>query len=177
MKYVDCKISGLINLIPDLFKDERGRFHRSYCENQLSELGINFRVKQGNISDNLHIHTLRGFHYQKPPTYEAKLLTCITGSIYNVVLDLRPSSKTFQSWEVFEISSEKRQTIHVPAGCANAFMTLEENTIVHYYMSEYFVQDTYQGIRYNDPFFKIDWPCEPEVISERDANFLDYLPD
>ena len=112
---------------------------------------ITFQVKQGNLSDNSRMHTLRGFHYQQVPTQEAKLLACVTGAIYNVVLDLRKKSKTYQQWEGIEISAEKRQTIHVPAGCANAFLTLEDNTIVHYYMSEFFVPETYQGIRYNDP--------------------------
>ena len=177
MKVLTCKISGLIIIIPEIHQDERGRFHRSYCENELSKVGIEFQVKQGNMSDNLQKHTLRGFHYQQAPTQEAKLLACVTGAIYNVVLDLRLSSKTFQQWEVIEVSAEERQTIHVPAGCANAFLTIEDRTTVHYYMSEFFVPDTYQGIRYNDPFFNVEWPCEPEVISERDAKFPDYQPD
>ena len=169
-----CKIPDLMVLTPDIHQDDRGRFHRSYCEKELTEIGITFQVKQGNLSDNLKKHTLRGFRYQQAPTQEAKILACVTGAIYNVVLDLRPTSETFQQWESIKISAEKRQAIHVPTGCANAFLTLEENTIVHYYMSEVFVPDTYRGIRYNDLFFNVEWPREPEVISERDASFPDY---
>jgi len=176
MNFQFFKIPGLLVSFPEIHQDERGRFHRSFCENELAKSGISFQVKQGNLSDNLRMHTLRGFHYQQVPTQEAKLLACVTGSIYNVVLDLRKNSTTYQQWEVIEISAEKRQHIHVPAGCANAFLTLEDKTIVHYYMSEFFVSDTYQGIRYNDPFFNVQWPCEPMVISERDATFPDYQP-
>ena len=177
MNFQPLKIPGLLVSIPEIHQDERGRFHRSFCENELAKSGIHFQVKQGNLSDNLRMHTLRGFHYQQVPTQEAKLLACVTGAIYNVVLDLRRKSKTYQQWEGIEISAEKRQTIHVPAGCANAFLTLEDNTIVHYYMSEFFVPETYQGIRYNDPFFRVEWPFEPKVISDRDATFPDYRPD
>ena len=92
------------------------------------------------------MHTLRGFHYQQVPTQEAKLLACVTGAIYNVVLDLE-NQKNINSGEGIEISAEKRQTIHVPAGCANAFLTIEDNTIVHYYMSEFFVPETYHSLQ------------------------------
>ena len=176
MNFQPLKIPGLLVSIPEIHQDKRGRFHRSYCEKELAELGITFQVKQGNLSDNLKKNTLRGFHYQQVPTEEAKILACVTGTIYNVVIDLRPTSQTFQQWENIEISAENRQAIHVPAGCANAFLTLEENTIVHYYMSEFFVPDTYRGIRYNDPFFNVEWPHEPMVISERDASFRNYQP-
>jgi len=139
--------------------------------------GVNFVVKQGNISENFKKHTLRGFHYHTQQTYESKVLSCITGSIYNVVIDLRENSKTFRQTVVLEISAEERESIHVPAGCANAFLTMSDQTIVHYYMGDFFNPDTYKGIRYNDPSFKVRWPCEPEIISDRDLNFPNYQKD
>ena len=177
MKFIKQKIPGLIRIMPEPYSDDRGVFRRSFCQKEFSRNQIKFEVKQGNISENYRKHTLRGFHYQRVPTQEAKLLTCVTGAIFNVVVDLRKNSKTYLQWEDVEISAEKRQTIHVPAGCANAFLTLQDNTIVHYYMSEFFVPETYQGIRYNDPFFRVEWPFEPKVISDRDATFPDYRPD
>ena len=174
MKYFKLEIEGLTIFYPEINVDERGRFHRSFCQNEMKKHKIHFEVKQGNISDNLSKYTLRGFHYQKSPTKEAKLFSCVSGSIYNVVLDLRPESRTFKQWNKMEVSSRDRGAIYVPAGCANAFLTMEENTVVHYYMSEFFTQDTYSGIRYNDPFFKVDWPCMPSVISEKDSNFPDF---
>ena len=175
MKFVSQIIPGLIKIVPELHKDERGVFHRSFCQKELSQLGINFEVKQGNISENLKKHTLRGFHYQIQPTFESKILSCISGALYNVVIDLRKNTKTFRQSVFFEISAEERESIHVPAGCANAFLTMSDQTIVHYYMGDFFNPDTYGGIRYNDPAFKVIWPCEPKIISNRDLNFANYL--
>lgn len=176
MKIENYSIQGLVVIYPEMHLDERGRFHRSFCMAEFSKHGISFQVKQGNLSDNFLKHTLRGFHYQKPPTEESKIFACVSGSIYNVVLDLRPTSDTFLQWNTIKVSDVDRGSIHVPAGCANAFLTLEDNTIVHYYMSEFFIPNTYSGIRYNDPFFNVDWPFEPAMISEKDATFPDYQP-
>ena len=150
-------IPGLLVTIPEIHQDERGRFHRSFCENELAKSGIT-QVKQGNLSDNSRMHTLRGFHYQHVPTQEANAIACVTGAIYNVVLDLRRKSKTYQQWEGIEISAEATDHPCAQKGCANAFLTLDDNTIVHYYMSEFFVPETYQGICHNDPFFRVEWP-------------------
>jgi len=175
MKFKKQSIDGVFLIIPELHKDERGVFRRSFCQKEMEQQGINIDVKQGNISENFKKHTLRGFHYQIEPTYESKILSCVTGSLYNVILDLRKKSKTFLQSVVIEISDKKREGIHVPSGCANAFITMSNKTIVHYYMGDFFNPDTYKGIRYNDPLFKVKWPCEPEIISERDLNLPDYL--
>ena len=174
MKLLRHSISGLYTIIPDLHKDERGVFRRTFCKDELSKHGIQFEVEQGNVSENYKKYTLRGFHYQDKPTKESKIITCITGSLYDVVIDLRVDSETFKEWVAIEISSEKCDSIHVPAGCANAFLTMSDQTVVHYYMGDFFNPDTYKGIRYNDPAFKVEWPCEPEIISDRDLNFPDY---
>ena len=174
MRLLKQKIQGLYLIEPSLHEDNRGIFHRSYCEDELAEEGIKFRAKQGNIPDNFHKHTLRGFHFQKPPSKESKIMSCVTGSLYNVVLDLREDSLTYHEWVAISISSSNKKSIHVPAGCANAFLTMSDNTIVHYYMGDSFNPDTYSGIRYNDPMFSIQWPCEPEVISEKDLNIKNY---
>jgi len=174
MRFVKQKIHGLYLIKPSSHQDNRGIFHRSYCEDELIKEGINFRVKQGNISENFNKHTLRGFHYQKPPSKESKIISCVTGDLYNVVIDLRKNSKTYHEWVAISISSLLKESIHVPSGCANAFLTMSENTIVHYYMGDSFNPDTYSGIRYNDPMFSIKWPCEPEVISEKDLNINNY---
>jgi dTDP-4-dehydrorhamnose 3,5-epimerase len=167
-------IEGLFLIIPELHKDARGVFRRSFCQEEMEQHGIQFDVKQGNISENFTKHTLRGFHYQIEPTYESKVLSCVTGSLYNVVIDLRKKSETSLQSVVLEISAEKRESILVPAGCANAFLTMSEQTIVHYYMGDFFNPDTYRGIRYNDPAFKLEWPCEPKIISDRDLNLPNY---
>ena len=175
MNFISQKINGLFLIIPDLHIDERGVFRRSFCKEVFEKNGVNFNSLQGNISENFNKHTLRGFHYQSSPSNESKIITCVTGSLFNIVLDLRKKSNTYKQWSALEINSKKRQSIYVPAGCANAFLTLEENTIVHYYMNDSYNPNTYKGIRYNDPAFSFKWPFEPKIISEKDLNLPDFI--
>ena len=175
MKFISQNINDLLLIIPDLHRDERGVFRRSFCKEIFEKNGVNFNSLQGNISENFNKHTLRGFHYQSSPSDESKIITCVTGALFNIVLDLRKKSKTYKQWSSLEIDSNKRQSIYVPAGCANAFLTLEDNTIVHYYMNDLYNPNTYKGIRYNDPSFSFKWPCEPKIISEKDLNLPDFI--
>ncbi len=175
MKFISQEIPGLYLIEPVLHQDDRGVFRRSFCVEEFANNGINFTVKQGNVSENFHQHTMRGFHYQVAPSRESKVISCLTGSLYNIVLDLRKDSLTYHQWVSLEISAKQRQNILVPAGCANAFLTMSDNTLVHYYMGDSFSPDSYNGIRYNDPKFGFKWPCEPKVISDKDLNLLDYV--
>ena len=175
MKFISQHIKDLFLIIPDLHMDERGVFRRSFCKEIFEKNGVNFNSLQGNISENFNKHTLRGFHYQCSPSVESKIITCVTGALFNIVLDLRKKSKTYKQWSSLEIDSNKRQSIYVPAGCANAFLTLEDNTIVHYYMNDLYNPNTYKGIRYNDPSFSFKWPYEPKIISEKDLNLPDFI--
>ena len=174
MKFIPQKISGHFLIIPDLYQDKRGVFRRSYCRDEFAVRGIDFTMKQGNISENFNKYTLRGFHYQIHPSNESKIITCIAGSIYSVVIDLREQSNTYKQWSALEISSNNRESIYVPTGCANAFLTMENDTILHYYMGDSFSPNTYNGIRYNDPEFSVHWPCEPAIISEKDLNIPNF---
>lgn len=175
MNFISQKIKDLFLIIPNLHEDERGVFRRSFCREEFEKNRINFNALQGNISENFNKHTLRGFHYQSSPSNESKLITCVTGSLYNIVLDLRKESSTYKKWAALEINSKESQTIYVPAGCANAFLTLENNTIIHYYMNDYFNPNTYKGVRYDDPNFSFEWPFKPKIISEKDLNFPDFI--
>lgn len=174
MKFISQSISDVKLIIPDLHKDERGVFRRSLCIEELKKNKIDFEVFQGNISENFKKHTMRGFHYQKSPSKESKIISCVTGSIFNVVIDLRVTSKTYLKNVSLKISSINRESVYVPSGCANAFLTLSDDTIVHYYMGDYFSPETYCGIRYNDPMFSIEWPYEPKVISLKDLKIPDF---
>jgi len=177
MKFIEQSIDGVILIIPSVFEDERGAFRRNFCAQEFKEKGIDLSVCQGNISENPNQFTLRGFHYQKSPSRESKLLTPVSGELYNVVIDLRPLSKTYLEWLAVEVSAGRRESLLVPAGCANAFLTMQHNTVVHYYMGDYFKPETYSGFRYDDAFFSVQWPCLPAVISERDASFPDFSLD
>jgi len=174
MKFLPQSIEGLALLLPDVFADNRGAFRRTFCAKEFAENGVKFQVCQGNISENAAQYTLRGFHYQKNPSGESKVLTPVSGGIYNVVIDLRPSSPSFLRQAAIEVSSLRRESLYVPAGCANAFLTIANDTIVHYYMGDYFKPESYSGFRHDDPYFNVKWPRPPAVISERDAAFPDF---
>jgi dTDP-4-dehydrorhamnose 3,5-epimerase len=168
MRFIGLGLEDLTLVQPSVFEDNRGTFRRNFCLQKFNEQGLDFSVKQGNVSENVSQYTLRGFHYQKSPSNESKLLTPITGSIYNVVIDLRSQSPSFLKVFSITIRSDKRESLLVPSGCANCFLTLEENTIVQYYMNDFFREDSYAGFRYDDPFFNIQWPHLPMIISKKD---------
>ncbi|TRZ49924.1 dTDP-4-keto-6-deoxy-D-glucose epimerase [bacterium] len=164
------QLAGVYLFSAEFHQDERGLFRRHYCEKELKNNGIIFSVKQGNISENNSKYTLRGFHYQKAPSNESKIISCLTGSIYNVMIDLRKGSPTFLQWQEFRLSSAGRESLYIPVGCANAFLTLEDNTWIHYYMNDFFSTESL-GFRYNDPAFPIPWPAAPKHLSDKDKNY------
>ena len=152
----------------------RGKLTRHYCQKEFEPLGIDSRIRQTNLSENFKKHTLRGVHYQGVPTQEAKTMSCLIGAIHNITVDLRPTSPTFLQWESEELNDRANLSLHVPAGCAIGYLTLEERTMVFYYMSDFYDPDTASGFRYDDPFFDFDWPAEPQVISDRELNFAKF---
>ena len=174
MRYKELNIKGAYLITSDVYIDERGRFMRTYCVDSNQEKGINTDFSQGNLSINPKKATLRGFHYQISPHEEAKTLTCVCGSIFNVIIDLREDSPTYEKVDKRVIKSENAESIHVPNGCANAWITLENHTIIHYYMSNKYKPETGGGIRFDDKYFSIEWPIEPEVISKKDLEYEDY---
>jgi len=176
MKFIDLGLPGVVLIEPTIHGDERGSFRRHFCSEEFAAHGLAPAVVQGNIAENLHSGTLRGLHYQVGPFAEAKTLSCVTGAVYNITLDLRPDSPTFMRWVSAQFSADDRRSVHVPAGCASGWITLAPNTIVHYYMSEKFAPESARGVRYNDPAFDFRWPMEPKAISERDRTFPDFDP-
>lgn len=176
MKFTELTLRGAWLIEPAVFADERGVFRRHFCADEFAAHGLAPTVAQGNVSENPHQGTLRGFHYQTGRFAEAKTISCLSGALFDIVVDLRPESPTFLQWVSAEISAADRRSIHVPAGCANAWLTTEPNTVVHYYMSEAYAPDSYRGFRYNDPTFGFRWPSEPALISDKDLAFPDFDP-
>ena len=168
------KIFGVFTIEPEAYSDERGLLRRHFCQREFAEQGIMTDVKQCNISENKKRHTLRGFHYQLPPYGENKILSCIKGAIYDVIVDIRKNSDTYLKWESYELTEENRLSLYVPKGCANAYLSLKDNTWIFYYHSEFYTPGAEAAIRYNDPLFKFDWPSEPSIISEKDRNLPDF---
>ena len=120
---------------------------------------------------------MRGFHYKKKPSREHKIISCLTGSLINSSVDLRKESRTFMKNFSITLKASDRYILIVPPLCATAFLTLENNTTVHYYMGDYFNPNTYSGIRFDDPFFSVKWPHKPVYISSRDLQFPDFVDD
>jgi dTDP-4-dehydrorhamnose 3,5-epimerase len=176
MKFTELGLPGVWLLEPVVHTDERGSFRRHFCADEFAAHGLAPEALQGNISENPQRGTLRGLHYQVGRSAEAKTLSCITGAIYDIVVDLRPDSPMFMQWISVTISSEDRRSLHVPAGCANGWMTTSPNTIIHYYMSQAYAPACARGFRYNDPAFGLQWPVEPAVISARDLAYPDFDP-
>lgn len=174
MKFYEQKIKGVFLIEPEPFKDNRGALRRHFCQNEFKKNNLATDVCQTNISENTKAYTLRGFHYQKAPKEENKTLSCIRGAIYDIVVDIRPQSKTYLQWQSFELSAANGLGLYVPQGCANAWMTLHDDTWIFYYHSEFFSPGFESGIRYNDPFFNFTWPHKPSVISDKDSAYPDF---
>ena len=174
MKFYEQKLKGVFLIKPTPFKDERGVFRRHFCAEELSKHNIVTDVCQSNVSENPFAYTLRGFHYQERPFSEGKTLSCLKGGIYDIIVDLRAESPTYMNWVSFELNEDNRNSIHIPPGCANAFMTLEDKSLIHYYCSYPYTPSKEHGIRYNDLSFNFEWPREPLFISEKDKNHPDY---
>ena len=175
MKFHEQKIKGVFLIEPTPFEDERGVFRRHFCASEFSQDGIASSVIQSNVSENFYSGTLRGFHYQTGEFAEGKTLSCLRGSICDIVVDLRPQSETYMKWVPVELTEKNRLSIHIPPGCANAFLTLEDNCLIHYYCSAAYAPKAEKGIRFNDPAFNFSWPFEPKVISEKDSSHPDFI--
>lgn len=174
MVFEETAIPGAFELQIEPHADERGFFARSWCQKEFEHHKLNPKLVQCNISFNCRKGTLRGLHYQAAPFAEAKLVRCTRGAIYDVVLDLRAESSTFKNWIAVTLTAEKRNMVYVPEGCAHGFLTLEHQTEVFYQMSEFYNPESARGFRWNDPAFRISWPGEIEVISERDRSYADF---
>lgn len=172
MKFVTTEFLGLYLIEYEKLEDERGFFARTFCQEKFHEQGINTQIIQCSISYNRQKGTLRGMHYQIPPFEEAKLVRCVKGAIYDLVIDLRPASMTYKKWVAFELSAHN--SLYIPKGFAHGFLTLEKDTEVFYQISEKFSPEHARGIRWNDPTFSLSWPLPISVISQKDQNYPNY---
>ncbi|MBI4248170.1 MAG: dTDP-4-dehydrorhamnose 3,5-epimerase family protein [Elusimicrobia bacterium] len=177
MKFIPQEIPQMFLVEPEPFVDSRGMLRRHFCRDEFSKNGVSFDVRQCNVSENTSAHTLRGFHIQRPPHQEGKILSCMKGSLYDIILDLRPHSRMYMKWTAVELSERNRLSLYLPPGCANAYLTLEKNTWIFYYHSEFYKPSAEAGVRYNDPLFKFVWPAPPAVISQKDNSYPDFRPE
>jgi dTDP-4-dehydrorhamnose 3,5-epimerase len=161
------KDSYIINITPT--GDSRGWFARTYCKHEFEAIGHEKEWVQLNHSFSSRKGTTRGMHYQRHPFAEIKMVRCIAGAVYDVIVDLRKDSATFLQWFGAELSAENKKMIYVPAGFAHGFQTLADHTELIYHHTEFYTASAEAGLMYNDQAINIEWPLAVTEISERDT--------
>ena len=174
MKFIKTKLKGAYIIDIEKRQDVRGFFARTFCADEFAENGLETKFVQANMSFNFKKGTLRGMHFQKSPYGEDKLVRCTRGSLFDVIIDLRPDSPTFKQWLGVELTEENHRALFVPKGFAHGFLPLEDNTEINYLVSQFYTPAADSGVRYNDPAFNIQWPITPVTMSEKDASHEDY---
>ncbi|MEX0828312.1 MAG: dTDP-4-dehydrorhamnose 3,5-epimerase [Haliea sp.] len=162
----------LIDLEPA--RDQRGFFARTFCVDEFMTHGLETRYPQHSISVSARKGTLRGMHYQREPHSEVKLVRCVRGTIWDVIIDIRPNSSTYRRWQAFELSDSNGSQLYIPKGFAHGFQTVSEDVEVNYLISEPYRSEAARGIRYDDPNFAIAWPLPVTSISEKDLRWPNF---
>ena len=170
----ETRLKGAFVVEPERFNDERGFFARSFCQREFDEHGLESRLVQCNVSQNVLQGTVRGMHMQRPPHGEVKLVRCTRGSLYDVIIDFREDSPTYLEHVGVELTAQNYRMLYIPLGFAHGFMTLEDDTEIFYQMSEFYAPGHAAGYRWNDPVFRIKWPSKVRVISQRDRDYPDF---
>jgi dTDP-4-dehydrorhamnose 3,5-epimerase len=176
MIFTETPLAGAFLIDLEKKGDERGFFARAYCENEFGQHALVQHFCQVNNSLSALKGTLRGMHYQLSPKAETKLVRCIRGALYDMILDLREGSPTFGKSFGAELSGANRRMMYVPKGFAHGFLTLTDNTEAFYFVDEFYGPDRERCIRYNDPNFNLEWPNAPTVISDKDKNQTEFDP-
>lgn len=170
MKFTETPLKGAYVITQTPFQDHRGIFARIFCQNELKEIGLDKSVVQINHSVTLHRGAVRGMHYQKLPHAEIKIVKCIRGGIFDVILDIRRGSDTFLQWYAVELTPENMKMMYIPEGFAHGFQVVEGNSELLYLHTKFYNADYEGAIRYDDPRIGIEWLLEVTEVSERDRH-------
>lgn len=171
MKFNETSLPGVFLIDVEPAEDDRGFFARAWCRKEFAANGLTAEINQVNISQNRHIGTVRGLHYQRAPHAEAKVIRCINGKIFDVAVDVRESSPNYLKWTGHELTADNRQSLFIPEGFAHGFLALTPNTEILYLISEFYSPQSEVGIPHNDPAIGIEWPAEILCISDKDASW------
>ena len=171
MRFTAAPLTGAYVIDLDRAEDDRGFFARTFCAAEFADHGLVAPVNQCSVSFNAHRATLRGLHFQAAPHDEEKLVRCTSGAIYDVIVDIRPQSRTLHQWWGTELSADNRRAMYVPKGFAHGFVTLADAAEVFYMISAPYTSGFAGGLRWNDPALNIDWPLQPLVLAARDARY------
>jgi len=176
MIFEETPLRGAYVIEPEKISDHRGFFARVWCKKELQRHGLNSELSQSNIGFSHVKGTLRGLHFQKPPHAESKIVRCTRGSIFDVIVDLRPESPTYKRWFGIELSDENRKMVYVAEGMAQGYMTLQDNTEINYHTTEFFTAEAASGVRFDDPVLGIRWPMRATAVSEQDRSWPFLIP-
>ena len=174
MRFRKTSLAGVILVEAESHADDRGSFYRSFCVREFEAHGLPGAFVQSSVSRNRRRGTLRGLHWQSDPHPEGKLVRCVRGAAYDVIVDLRRDSPTFCRWFSVELNEENMTALYIPPGFAHGFQTLRDDTDILYQMTEFHAPELATGARWNDPAFGIEWPLDVAVISARDQAYQDF---
>jgi dTDP-4-dehydrorhamnose 3,5-epimerase len=169
MRFTETKLTGAYLIDLERREDSRGYFARTFCSREFEEHGLSSKVVQCNVAFNHRKGTVRGLHYQAEPASEVKLVRCLRGAIYDVIVDLRPESPTYRQHLGVQLTAENALQLFIPEGFGHGYQTLTPEAELMYLTSEFHAPACERGIRYNDPALGIQWPLPVTILSEKDA--------
>ena len=174
MKFTETELKGAYVVEIKRIEDNRGFFARSWCRDEFETAGLNANLAQINVAYTREQGTIRGMHFQKSPFAEAKLVSCLRGEVYDVMIDLRPDSATLGAWLGIVLSAENHRMLYIPEGFAHGYQTLQDDAELSYLTSAFYAPSATSGVRYDDPAFGIKWPLPVSCISEADRKWPNY---
>jgi dTDP-4-dehydrorhamnose 3,5-epimerase len=171
MKFIQAPFEGAYIIEMEPFLDERGFFVRTFCQEEFAEIGFKKQIVQINHSLTRQKGTIRGLHYQLPPASETKIIRCIQGAVFDVMVDIRANSPTFMQWYGIELSKDNMRMGYIPEGFAHGFQTLTNDAEMIYYHTEFYNPEHERGLRPDDPALMIKWPLPMSAISPKDDSY------
>jgi dTDP-4-dehydrorhamnose 3,5-epimerase len=174
MRFSETELCGAWLIEPVPASDDRGFFARTFCAREYAEHGLTTSFVQNSTSYSVERGTLRGMHFQRAPHGEVKVVSCLRGALWDVIIDLRSESPTYGRWQGFELTAQNRRQLYVPKGFAHGFQTLCDDTDAGYLITTFYAPGAASGVRSCDPAFAIDWPLPVRVISDKDKAWPEF---
>lgn len=171
MKFIETKLKGAFIITPDLIEDERGFFARTFCQKEFAKIGFHKQIVQINHSVTRQKGVIRGMHYQLPPASETKIIRCVQGEVFDVMIDIRAGSPTFMQWHGVELSKDNMRMVYIPEGFAHGFQTIADNAELIYHHSAFYSPEYEHGLKFDDPVLAIHWTLPAGYVSSKDQNY------